>query len=111
MIAKHPICRDRVRHVPRQFSWVDHRLVRDRHIESLTHPAAALYLFLLTVADYQGLSFYSDPAIMQEKPQVAAFIYFYLNNVGNEITDVGYFPVSDARMQQNLDAFSAAVGQ
>jgi len=43
---------------------VDHRLVRDRHIESLTHPAAALYLFLLTVADYQGLSFYSDPAIM-----------------------------------------------
>jgi len=64
MIAKHPIRRDRVRHVPRQFSWVDHRLVRDRHIESLTHPAAALYLFLLTVADYHGLSFYSDPAIM-----------------------------------------------
>ena len=48
---------------------------------------------------------------MQEKPQVAAFIYFYLNNVNNEIIDVGYFPVSDARMQQNLDAFNAAVGQ
>jgi hypothetical protein len=43
---------------------VDHRLVRDRHIESITHPAAALYLFLVTVADSQGLSFYSDPSLM-----------------------------------------------
>jgi hypothetical protein len=43
---------------------VDHRLVRDRHIESITHPAAALYLFLVTVADSQGLSFYSDASLM-----------------------------------------------
>ena len=64
MIAKHPICRERVRQVPSQFSWVDHRLVRDRYLESLSHAAAALYLFLVTVADYQGLSFYSDPSIM-----------------------------------------------
>jgi hypothetical protein len=64
MIAKHPICRERVRQVPRQFSWLDHRLVRDRYLESLSHAAAKLYLFLVTVADYQGLSFYSDPSIM-----------------------------------------------
>ncbi len=57
------------------------------------------------------LFIYSDPSIMQEKPQVASFIYFYLNNVKDEILDVGYFPVSDARMQENLDAFNAAVGQ
>jgi hypothetical protein len=64
MITKHPICPQRVRRTPTQFSWVDHRLVRDRYIESCSHPAAALYLFLVTVADCQGLSFYSDPSVM-----------------------------------------------
>jgi phosphate binding protein len=57
------------------------------------------------------LFIYSDPAIMQEKPQVAAFIYFYLNNVADEILDVGYFPVSDDKMQENIATFDAAVGQ
>lgn len=64
MIQKHPICRKRIRKVPSQFSWVDHRLVRDRFIESISHPAAALYLFLVTVADSQGLSYYSDASLM-----------------------------------------------
>jgi hypothetical protein len=64
MKAKPPIYPLRVRQVPRQFSWVDHRLVRDRHIESCSHPAAALYLFLVTVTDNQGMSYYSDPALM-----------------------------------------------
>ena len=64
MIQKHPICPQRIRKVPGQFSWVDHRLVRERFIESITHPAAALYLFLITVADCQGLSFYSDASVM-----------------------------------------------
>jgi len=58
-----PICRDRIRTIPEQFSWVDHRLVRDRHIELLSHEAAALYLFLVTVADCQGLSYYSDASV------------------------------------------------
>ena len=57
------------------------------------------------------LFIYSDAAIMQEKPQVAAFINFYLENVGNEILDVGYFPVSDAKLQEGIDAWHAAVGQ
>lgn len=64
MIAKHLICPRRLRRIPNQFSWVDHRLVRDRHIESCSHAAAALYLFLITVADHQGLSYYSDPSLM-----------------------------------------------
>jgi hypothetical protein len=38
--------------------------VRDRHIERLTHPAAALYLFLVTVGDSNGLSWYGDDSIM-----------------------------------------------
>ncbi|MHC1724413.1 MAG: hypothetical protein AB9866_03600 [Syntrophobacteraceae bacterium] len=64
MIQKHPIYPQRVRRIPSQFSWVDHRLVRDRHIESCSHPAAALYLFLVTVADHEGLSYYSDSSVM-----------------------------------------------
>ena len=53
----------RVRRVPRQFSWVDQRLVRDHHIEHCDTAALALYLFLLTVADAQGLSYYADASI------------------------------------------------
>jgi hypothetical protein len=53
----------RVRRVPRQFSWVDQRLVRDRHIAHCDPEALALYLFLITVADAQGLSFYADATV------------------------------------------------
>jgi len=60
MVSKRLLCPHRVRTPPPQFSWVDHRLVRDRHIDPLSHAAAALYLFLLTVADAHGLSYYSD---------------------------------------------------
>lgn len=65
MTHKFPICPDRIRIIPEQFSWVDHRLVRDRHIERLSHEACALYLFLITVADSQGLSYYSDPSLCE----------------------------------------------
>ena len=64
MIHKSPLCPQRVRKTPPQFSWLDQRLVRERHIESLTHAAATLYLFLVVVADSQGLSYYSDGSIM-----------------------------------------------
>ncbi len=49
-----------MRRVPAQFSWVDQRLVRDRHLDYMDVYAAALYLFLVTVADAQGLSWYGD---------------------------------------------------
>ncbi|HEX9838580.1 MAG TPA: PstS family phosphate ABC transporter substrate-binding protein [Anaerolineales bacterium] len=56
------------------------------------------------------LFIYSSTEIMQEKPQVASFIWFYLNNVNNEILDVGYFPVSEGKAQENLDAWNSALG-
>ena len=55
----------RVRRIPAQFSWIDQRLVRDHHIERADCTALALYLFLLTVADAQGLSYYADASIGQ----------------------------------------------
>ena len=63
MVQKHPIFPEMVRKVPKQFSWVDHRLVRDHYIERFSHQAAALYLFLITVADARGLSYYSDSTL------------------------------------------------
>jgi phosphate binding protein len=56
------------------------------------------------------LFIYSDANILKEKPQVAAFIYFYLNNVDNEISDVGYFPAPDADLQASMDAWKSATG-
>lgn len=63
MATKRVLCRERLRRVPRAFSWIDHRLVRDGHIGRCSHKALALYLFLVTVSDAQGLSYYSDAAV------------------------------------------------
>jgi hypothetical protein len=65
MVSKVPIVAERIRKVPRHFSWIDHRLVRDRHIENCSYPAAALYLFLVTVGDAKGLSYYGDKSIIK----------------------------------------------
>lgn len=60
MKTKPVLCPERLRQVPRQFSWIDQRLVGHRHIKGRTPRALALYLFLCTVADAQGTSYYSD---------------------------------------------------
>jgi hypothetical protein len=62
---KHPISLAKLRQIPQQFSWVDQRLVRERYIDQLSPEACALYLFLVTVADAQGLSFYSERSLCQ----------------------------------------------
>jgi hypothetical protein len=61
---KHLLCPERLRQVPEQFSWIDHRLVSDRHLDICSHQAAALYLFLVIVGDSKGLSYYSDASLM-----------------------------------------------
>lgn len=46
------------------------------------------------------LFLYSDAKIMKQKPQVAAFIAYYLTYVNDEIKRVGYFPASPAALKQ-----------
>ena len=47
MIHKRPLCPAKLRRVPKQFSWVDQRLVRERlHRFSSAIEACALYLFV-----------------------------------------------------------------
>lgn len=54
---------ERLRTVPAHFSWLDHRLVREHFIERAEVDAWALYLFLVTVADAHGLSYYGDATL------------------------------------------------
>jgi phosphate transport system substrate-binding protein len=56
------------------------------------------------------LFIYSTAGIMQEKPQVADFINFYLTYVDEEVEDVGYFPASDEALQQSAQSWLGANG-
>src|ERR1017187_3795406 len=56
---------ERLRKVPPQFSWIDHRLVQQNYFTRCDHSAWALYLFLASVADAEGLSYYSDASLMR----------------------------------------------
>ena len=75
MRGREPIVPQRRRRVPPQFSWVDHRLVRDGYLQGRSASALALYLFLVTVADADGLSWYSDEALCRQLPCDAAQLH------------------------------------
>ncbi|HEY0739626.1 MAG TPA: PstS family phosphate ABC transporter substrate-binding protein, partial [Herpetosiphonaceae bacterium] len=51
------------------------------------------------------LFIYSTAEIIKEKPQVGAFINFYLTTVNDEIIDVGYFPASEEAINGAKQAF------
>lgn len=55
------------------------------------------------------LFMYTTAKILQEKPQVAAFVSFYLAHVNEEITAVGYFPASEADLSAARQAVLAAL--
>ena len=63
MMQKKILRPDRLRQVPAQFSWLDQRLVRENFLRHGAPTAWALYLVLVTVADAQGLSYYSDATL------------------------------------------------
>lgn len=66
-MTNHPLPNPkRCRKIPPQFSWIDHRLVRHHYFERCTSDALALYLFLLTVADARGLSYYSHASLLKQ---------------------------------------------
>jgi phosphate transport system substrate-binding protein len=55
------------------------------------------------------LFLYSSARIMREKPQVAAFLAFYLSYVNEEIRSVGYFPADEAALQKARQAWLDAM--
>ncbi|NDJ74976.1 MAG: PstS family phosphate ABC transporter substrate-binding protein [Chloroflexi bacterium] len=60
------------------------------------------------------LFIYSAASIMAEKPQVAAFVSYYLSNANEVVAEVGYFPASletiNASKQLFLDAAAEIEG-
>ena len=87
---KRILCAQRRRHVPESFSWVDHRLVREGHISLCSHEALALYLFLISVADAHGLSYYSDASAGRMLNMSAAM----LTGARRELTAAGLISYS-----------------
>ncbi|WP_320041795.1 hypothetical protein [uncultured Desulfobacter sp.] len=58
-IAKNPIDSHRIRKITGSFAFIEHRFLRNGFWESLDHHQLLLYLFLIIVADRNGLSYYS----------------------------------------------------
>lgn len=56
------------------------------------------------------LFMYTAPSVVSDKPQVAEFIAYYLNNVNDLIGEVGYFPAPDEKLQEAADNIAAAAG-
>ena len=66
MIRKEIVSPGRRRKLPEGFGWVDHRLVRENAIERFSAEGLALYLFLVTVGDEDGVSWYSDGTVCRK---------------------------------------------
>lgn len=66
MIQKEIINLGRRRKLPEGFGWVDHRLVRENWLEKFSSESLALYLFLVTVGDEDGVSWYSNETVCRK---------------------------------------------
>ncbi len=59
MIKKHPINPQRARTIEGSFAFIEHRFLRNGFFATLSHYELLLYVFLVLVADRNGLSYYS----------------------------------------------------
>jgi hypothetical protein len=58
MIQRAPLCPRRVRTIAASFAFIEHRFLRDGFWATLSHHELLLYVFLVLVADRNGLSYY-----------------------------------------------------
>jgi phosphate transport system permease protein len=56
------------------------------------------------------LYLYSSDTILDAKPQVAAFLGYYLKYVTGEVESVGYFPVGEETTAENLELWTRTTG-
>ncbi|NLF75982.1 MAG: hypothetical protein GX573_09805, partial [Chloroflexi bacterium] len=56
------------------------------------------------------LFIYSAASVLAEKPQVAAFVNYYLTNASEVVAEVGYFPVSEEALNVSKQTWLDAVG-
>lgn len=60
---RRPLRPERVRTIPRSFSWIDRELLHRRILERLSQQEILLYFFLVLVAGPEGTSFWSYRSI------------------------------------------------
>ena len=58
-MIKKPLDPQRIRKITSSFAFIEHRFLRDGFWSSLDHNQLLLYVFLIIVADRNGLSYYS----------------------------------------------------
>jgi hypothetical protein len=63
MMAKQPLYPERRRQITGSFAFIEHRFLRDGFWSSLNQHECLLYVFLVLVADRNGLSYYSYDTI------------------------------------------------
>lgn len=76
---------------------VDNVMIKQETINNSQYPLA------------RPLFMYTAKSVMQEKPQVAAFLAYTLNRVNSVITEVGYFPLDEMMLQKAIDNWLMAV--
>ena len=59
MMEKRPLCPERVRKISGSFAFIEHRFLREGFWATLSPQELVLYVFLILVADRNGLSYYS----------------------------------------------------
>jgi hypothetical protein len=95
MITKKIICPDRVRKISGSFAFIEHRFLRAGFWSALSHHELLLYVFLVVVADRQGLSYYSYDKICSLL----------------KISVDDYILARDALIQKDLIAFDGSLFQ
>lgn len=54
-----------IRSIQGSFAWIDHRLIRNGFLDRMTREDVLVYLFLVLVADKNGVSFYRKEKICE----------------------------------------------
>ncbi len=114
MSSKEIICPGRLRHLPEGFGWIDHRLVRENIIGNYSCEALALYLFLLTVADEDGVSWYSDASVscrLQLAPEAQKSARRELSEGKLIAYRRPYYQVLELPQPQKAQAFRSALSE
>jgi hypothetical protein len=95
MIAKQPLCPDRQRQITGSFAFIEHRFLRDGFWSSLSQHECLLYVFLVLVADRNGLSYYGYD-------KICTLLRFTLDD---------YLVARNALIEKNLIAFDGHLFQ
>ncbi len=94
-IEKKPVTPDRIRKINGSFAFIEHKFLRRGFWTSLEHRELLLYLFLVLVADREGLSYYGYE-------RICATLRIPLHQ---------YIAARDGLIQKDLIAFDGTIFQ